>query len=140
MPLMTMHRNWTVSSTRGHTIQFKKNEPVYVPGDINVIELCRQYGAEYADAADADVHEGEDQAALEKRKEFSAPKSAAERNERVMRILRAMHASPDQFRERFTATGRPNARFVQSEVGFDVSPQEVEQLWNRLVHPKPDDD
>ena len=46
MPLMKMPRNWTVRTTSGHTIRFRKGVEVNVPDDFPVIEECRKYGAE----------------------------------------------------------------------------------------------
>jgi len=133
MPTMVMNRNWTVRSTRGHTLRFRKDEPINVPDDYKVIEECQRYGALYADpeAAPALPDEGAQVTNL--------PKTPNERRSRIEALMSEMKEFQEEHRNHFTAAGRPNAKYVQATLGFDVSAAEVEELWNGLIFKSEDE-
>ena len=130
MPQMKMNRNWRVPTLFGHTVVFPKGEPVFVPDDQRVIEACLSAGAEYVDASQAptlpDMNEGKAQVAL----------SNTQRKETIFALFEVMSANQAEHRENFTAFGRPNAKFVSSKVGFEVTAKEVEEFWTEFRAPK----
>ena len=124
MPQMKMARNWVENTTRGHTVYFTKNEPVFVADDHLLIEQCLSAGAEYVDASEApslpDMDDGKQVVAL----------SNAQRKEALVALFKEMVANQAANRDNFTAFGRPNAKFVSSKVGFEITAKEVEEHWN----------
>jgi hypothetical protein len=128
-----MPRNFTVRTTTGHTVRFKKDEVVLVPDNLKVVEECQKYGAMYASPQDAP--DLPDDTPLP----TTLPKSPLERRARIKVVLREIYNNQEQFRSHFTAAGRPHLKFVQGRVGFDISASEVEELWNILVFKQTDE-
>jgi len=130
MPQLKMNRNWRVATPFGHTVKFKKGEPTWVPEDQRVLEACLAAGGEYVDSSQAptlpDMEDGK----------VTAPLTNTQRKEKVFTLFRTMVANQAEHRENFTAFGRPNAKFVSSQVGFEVTAKEVEEFWVEFQAPK----
>jgi hypothetical protein len=124
MPLMKLNNTRVVPTTSGHTIVFKKGEPVYVPQEPRVIEACLAVGAEFVETTDKVAKD-----------EADAPPpppvelSTMEQKEKLDALFAEMMANQEEHREHFTALGRPNAFWVSSQVGFTVTAKELEQHW-----------
>lgn len=132
MPQMVMPRNWTVRTNRGHIVRFRKGEPVNVPQDQFVIEECMKFGAEFVNKADM-VLEDEDAP------DPTAPKTPAERKQRIVTLFKDMIKNQTQYRDHFTAQGRPNTPWVANYLKIDIAAAEVEAIWTELVKPKVED-
>ena len=128
MPMMTMPRNWTVRTTSGPVIRFRKNEPVHVPNDGYVIEECRKYGAEYVNAAEQ-VLPDEDAPVT------NLPETPEERKKRIRALCREMIKRPLEHRNHFTARNQPSAKYMSNALGFDVSAKEIDVIWSELNKP-----
>lgn len=127
MPVpMTMHREWTVRSTLGHTIHFEPGKVVPVP-DI-MVDKCMQYGAMPVDES------GEVKAPpVVTKKETKTPRTRAERLEAISNCLTEMYENAEDHRDHFTTGGHPRVDFVQQTVGFPVDKATVTEEWRKLV-------
>lgn len=123
MPKMVMPRNFTVATLYGFTVVFKKGVAAQVPDHFKVIEECMKYGAEYVeeDERDAFLDPGEIQ--------DRAPKTPQERKARILALMLDMKANDVEHREHFTAANRPAVRYVSGYLGFEVTKEEVSNLW-----------
>jgi len=127
-----MPRNWTVTTTRGHCIRFEKDVPTFVPDDMKVIEECKKYGASYVNADEQP--ELPDQHPIV----TGLPKSAEEKEARIRALFEEMKAHQSEHRHHFTGQGRPQVKYVNETMGFDVNAAEIERLWNKVVFPETD--
>lgn len=119
MPVeLTMHRNFTVRSTKGHTVRFEKGKPRTVPQAI--VEECMLFGAVPAEPL-PEVPDEED----------TTPKTSAERDERIKAELRSMLARND--RDDFTSGGKPNTKKLEGRLGFRMTVQERDKLWDEVM-------
>lgn len=134
MPLMKMPRNWTVRTTSGHVIRFRKNVEVNVPDDFAVIEECRKFAAEYVDASEEQPLPDEEALGF-----TPVPKTPAERRTRILTLLGEMKDNQAEHRNHFTAASLPSIRYLQSALGFDVRADEIKDLWTSLVYVKKED-
>jgi hypothetical protein len=132
MPTMQMPRNFTVRTRSGHTLVFEKGVPIHVPDDLVVIEECQRFGAAFVSPTDQEQILKEEEAS---RGRLDLPKTPAERRERILTLMRDMALNQENHRSHFTAANRPSARYVQSTLKFDVSAQEVEELWQTIAFP-----
>ncbi len=135
MPLMKMPRNWTVRTTSGHSVRFRKGLEAHVPDDFNVIEECRKYGAEYVDASDEQILPDEE--ALGR---TNLPKTPNERRTRIMNLLGEMKDHQSEHRNHFTAASLPSVRYLNSALGFDVRADEIKTMWTELTYVAKDED
>lgn len=119
MKLVT-NRDVRVSSTKGHTVHFKKGEPCDVP-DI-ILNECLAVGAIPAD--------GEALPEEEVVVATPAPEGAA-RQDSILTAMRVMQARND--RGDFTAAGLPNTKVLMKETGFEVKANEIPALWDMVV-------
>lgn len=112
--MFVMHRNMTVASTMGHTIEFKKGEPTHVPR-----ELWKDVQA--VGAVPADEMEEE---------EIKLPEVALDPEDRKAMIFAAMTQIVEKGeRESFTGNGSPHAKVVSEIVGFTVDAKERDAVW-----------
>lgn len=139
MPLqMVMNRNRVVRTLSGHSIKFLKDEPTLVPDE--AVKECFAVGASLAKgqelppAAEAELDDDLPKVLKD------APKTPAERRNKIMAVLKDMLANQERHRMNFAASGRPRARYVTDVIGFDVPNKEIEELWMGLTRPPEDDD
>ena len=128
MPTMVMNRNWTVATTSGHCIGFKKDEPVHVPQDLKVIQSCLQYGAKFVDEKDESILEPADTVT-------NMPRTPSERRDRILALMGEMKENQAEHRLHFTGSGRPAVKYMATALGFDITAGEIEDLWNQVLHP-----
>lgn len=134
MPLeMLMPRDRVIRTVSGHTIGFKKNQPVMVP-DIAVRD-CLKYGAMLAKGEELPEKLVED----DEPKLVDIPKTPGERRKRIEKLFKEMIADSENHRSHFTAAGRPRSNWVSDTLGFDVPAQEIEEVWSSLVNPVEDE-
>lgn len=115
---MVLNRNYTHTSTLGHSIKFVKGEPTDVPpllyGEILAI------GGEFADG------EG---LATKADPENREPIDPVERDARIDAAVEAIAEKNDV--DDFTAAGSPKADAASAEAGFKVTAKDVAKAWQR---------
>jgi hypothetical protein len=116
MPQMTLHRNFVLRTTKGHSVRFVKGEPVLVP------PIC----VEDAVAIGAiPVKEGEGDVIPE---EPVVPVlTQAERTAKINEALETMVKR--QERNDFTGNGLPSTKKLEQLVGFEVHSRERDSAW-----------
>lgn len=112
-----MHRNRTVASPRGHTIEFKKGEPTYVPPE------C--YEDVIAVGAIPEEELPEEPVA-----EGAEPTDPAERQKAIFDAFEKLVLRNG--REDFAASGAPNGKALNNLLGFTVDSKERLTLWNKF--------
>lgn len=119
MPMFKLNRDKVHSSVYGHTVEFKKDQPVYVPPVPALIDEVMLFGAESVDgefavAEQADLVEkppvGDDRAVLI----AAAIEQIVEKND-----------SDD-----FTGSGVPTTKSIEAIVKFDLSAAERDAAWD----------
>ena len=116
MPQFTLHRNFVLGTTKGHTIRFKKDTPTHVP-DICVPDAV----AIGAIGVEGDTNVLPDE---EKVAPILSPK---ERKVKIFEAFTTMKKRAD--RNDFTASGTPNAKKVATLTGFDLASKERDTYW-----------
>ena len=113
-------RNRTVASVTGRTIDFEKGVPTHVPFQMHK-EVIAAGGVPEDELEDDDKQK--------------APELTAE--ERVTLIQAAMEDMvAANVREDFTAGGAPHAKKLSDKLGFNVTPQERDTIWEALKQAK----
>lgn len=109
-----LHRNLTVPSTMGHTIEFKKGEPTHVPKEM--WKDAQAVGAVPEDELDVD--------------EVKQPETALDPEDRKALIFAAMKQVVEKGeREAFTGNGSPHAKVISEIVGFTIDAKERDAVW-----------
>ena len=115
--MLVLNRNYTLATTKGHVIAFKKDEPIHVPRGAHNEAIA--IGAVPADGDDPNV--------LEDEKKDTTPQDPAERNPLIFDAITKLVDRNE--REDFTAAGSPTVDAVSKEVGFKVSAKEISGQW-----------
>lgn len=124
LPKLTLNRNYVLTTTKGHSIAFKKGEPTHVPAIVYQDAIA--IGAQPADGSDPDV--------LQDEKVNKAPADPAERNPLILAAIEKIVAGNE--RKNFTAAGSPTVKAVERELGFDVDAREVAGVWQEYHEKK----
>lgn len=111
-----LNRNKTVSSTRGHTITFIKDEPVHVPDDMHTDVMA--IGA-------VPVDEVPDTEA-----KLPSEPQGAEREKAIIDAMKQLVLRNK--REDFTASGLPDARALKDILGFGINHKERDAVWTKV--------
>lgn len=111
-----LNRNKTVSSTRGHTITFIKDEPVHVPDDMHTDVMA--IGA-------VPVDELPDTEA-----KLPSEPQGAEREKAIIDAMKQLVLRNK--REDFTASGLPDARALKDILGFGIHHKERDAVWAKV--------
>lgn len=112
-----LNRNFVLRSMTGHSVNFVKNVPTFVPALIE--REARGIGAERVDGANPDM--------LDPETPEVAPLSHDERAEQI-RTAFALLAERNDSKD-FTGAGVPSVKAVEKLVDFDVDRNEVVALW-----------
>lgn len=110
-----LHRDYRVISKSGHSIQFKKGEPTYVPPECRSEVIA--IGAQPVDG-NTDVL-GEEKVVVEL--------TVEERREQLIKAFKTMQERTH--RGDFTGQGFPAAKALEKLVDFEPEKREVEELW-----------
>lgn len=112
--MFVLHRNLTVTSLMGHTIEFRKGVETHVPKESwkDVIAV----GAVPADELEEEV---------EQTKEVVM--DPEDRKALIMAAIQEIVLKGD--RESFTGNGSPHAAVVSKIAGFDVNAKERDVVW-----------
>ena len=116
---LVLNRDYTLSSTMGHAIAFKKGVPVHVPPIMYKAALG--IGAVPAD--------GTEPALENEQSPDSAPVDPQERADVIYEAIKQMVA--DNVNDEFTAANAPKESAVTKRVGFKVQTKEIKPLWQR---------
>lgn len=112
-----LHRNFTLSTVFGHTIQFTKGEPVMVPSDCYaaVIAIGAIPESDLPEAPAGNPNE---------------PADPAERKAKIMSAFESIAAANK--RDSFGANGTPKIDAVFEYAGFRPDPRERDALWQEF--------
>jgi len=122
MPNFTLHRNHILRTTKGHSIQFLKGQPAWVPPEC--IEDAFAIGAVTEDGVDVLGAEAQPAQAL----------SPAQRKTKLFEAFDTMCNKSE--REDFTASGLPHCKKLQGMVGFEVPTKERDEIWQVYTQTK----
>ena len=114
---MVLNRNFSLSSTLGHVITFKKDKPMLIPP--TMVRACAEIGAIRVDGADPF-------AVVEEAKE-AQPVDPGVRLEQVRTAINTI--CERNVREDFTAANTPKVSAISVEVGYKVDRTEVSKAW-----------
>lgn len=112
-----LNRNFVLRSMTGHSVNFVKNVPTFVPALIE--REARGIGAERVDGANPDM--------LDPETPEVAPLSHDERAEQIRTAFALLVERNDS--KDFTGAGVPSVKAVEKLVDFDVDRNEVVTLW-----------
>lgn len=112
-----LNRNFVLRSMTGHSVNFVKNVPTFVPAIIE--REARGIGAERVDGANPDM--------LDPETPEVAPLSHDERAEQIRTAFALLVERNDS--KDFTGAGVPSVKAVEKLVDFDVDRNEVVTLW-----------
>ena len=112
-----LNRNFVLRSMTGHSVNFVKNVPTFVPALIE--REARGIGAERVDGANPDM--------LDPESPEVAPLSHDERAEQIRTAFALLTERNDS--KDFTGAGVPSVKAVERLVDFDVDRNEVVALW-----------
>lgn len=115
MPKFTLHRNFTLRTTKGHTISFVKGEPVYVPP--MCVPDAVAIGAVPEEAVDVLGDDAQPVVHL----------TADEREKKLFAAFDTLLARSE--RGDFTASGLPHVKKVEELVGFEMHNKERDAAW-----------
>lgn len=118
-PLLTLNRNYTLVTTKGHVVQFAKGVPTYVPPPVYQDAIA--IGAVPQDGSDPDVL-GDEVVVVN-------PLTPEERESALLEVFPKMIEANE--RESFTAAGHPHAKAVSELVGFKTNAKEVQTAWQK---------
>ena len=112
-----LNRNFVLRSMTGHSVNFVKNVPTFVPALIE--REARGIGEERVDGANPDM--------LDPESPEVAPLSHDERAEQIRTAFALLTERNDS--KDFTGAGVPSVKAVEKLVDFDVDRNEVVALW-----------
>jgi len=112
-----LNRNFVLRSMTGHSVNFVKNVPTFVPALIE--REARGIGAERVDGANPDM--------LDPETPEVPPLSHDERAEQIRTAFALLTERNDS--KDFTGAGVPSVKAVEKLVDFDVDRNEVVALW-----------
>ena len=112
-----LNRNFVLRSMTGHSVNFVKNVPTFIPALIE--REARGIGAERVDGANPDM--------LDPESPEVAPLSHDERAEQIRTAFALLTERNDS--KDFTGAGVPSVKAVEKLVDFDVDRNEVVALW-----------
>lgn len=111
-----LHRNRTIASLSGRSVEFQKGVPTYVPPQMHA-DVIAAGAVPESELEDPEVK----------------PASAPSGEERVELIKLAMaEIVTDNIREQFTAGGAPHAKALTARLGFEVNSKERDAIWAAL--------
>lgn len=113
---MVMGRNFTLRTTLGHSIRFRKDEPVNVP--VIIAETAAQYGAVRVDGQEVFAEP------------VAKPAQPVDPAKRMKDIRAAIEAIVEKNNvDDFTAGGTPKVSAVSRETSYKVDHREVTTAW-----------
>lgn len=116
MPNFVLNRNYTMRTTLGHIIDFKKGDVTYVPpacvkDAVAIGAVCPDGGVDVLDPEEVAI----------------VPLSAEERQEKIVAAFKVLEERAQ--RADFTAAGAPTKNALVKILDFDTEKKEYEPLW-----------
>lgn len=124
--MFVSNRDITVSSTLGHSLDFKKGVPTHVPPIMR--KICIERGilpVEGVEEAVVMLEEAERGPKL-----HLAPDDVDERKEAIEKACREI--AKRNHSDDFTGGGIPNANAVTAALGWKVNQVEIREIWKEL--------
>lgn len=119
MAFFTLHRDYRLISALGHSIQFKKDEPVYVPPALH----------KDVQAIGAVPVEGDVESILGEEKEVKPEVAQEERHRQLLDAFKVLQDRNQ--RGDFTGQGIPSVKALKTIItDFEPAKAEVENLWH----------
>lgn len=119
MAFFTLHRDYRLISALGHSIQFKKDEPVYVPPALH----------KDVQAIGAVPVEGDVESILGEEKEVKPEVAQEERHRQLLDAFKLLQDRNQ--RGDFTGQGIPSIKALKTIItDFEPAKAEVENLWH----------
>lgn len=119
MAFFTLHRDYRLISALGHSIQFKKDEPVYVPPALH----------KDVQAIGAVPVEGDVESILGEEKEVKPEVAQEERHRQLLDAFKLLQDRNQ--RGDFTGQGIPSLKALKTIItDFEPAKAEVENLWH----------
>jgi hypothetical protein len=115
MPWFTLNRNYNLSTTKGHSVNFKKGVRTWVPAGI--IPEAVAIGAIPEDEVDVLGPEAQEKPAM----------SSSDRKKMAFDAFDKLFLRGG--RGDFTASGQPHPRKLEEILGFEMPQKERELLW-----------
>jgi len=119
MPWFTLNRNYALSTTKGHSVNFKRGEKTWVPQGI--VQEAMAIGALPEDPID-EVLPPPQTPEKKQLDEGARKKLVFEAFEKL--LLRAARGD-------FSASGHPHPKKLEDILGFDMPQKERELLWDQ---------
>lgn len=116
----SLNRNFTLNTTTGHTIEFKKNELAHVPPE--AVGAAVAIGAVPETDAPETIHLSKE------------PTNPAVRKAMLMAAMGQVVDSGG--RDDFSGTGAPHQRAIAAIVGFSIDERERNALWDEFMQGK----
>ena len=113
-----LNRDKVLASTKGHTIEFKKGEPVYVPADMHS-EVMAIGALPTEDLPEEPEVTG------------SEPTDPAERERVIMEAMENLVLRNQ--RGDFLASGLPNVAAIKELIGFGIHHKERDAIWTKVL-------
>lgn len=108
----------------GHSYVFRPNTPTNVHE--RHVAVCMERGVGFVTPADEPKLRGNIP-------DPKAPKTAGQINDAMSALFARMAANPTVYRDNFTATGRPNTKWVATQIGAEISAALVDTLWRATL-------
>lgn len=128
MPLLVLNRNYVLRSLAGRSFEFRKGVAVDIP------EMCYReaiaIGATPADGSDPNV--------LEDEKFDRAPSDPTTRRNDIMKAILQIVGKND--RQEFSAGGLPHVDAVREFIGYSVSREEIQVVWQAYCQDRSDEE
>lgn len=115
--MLVLNRNYVLTTTKGHSVEFVKGVPTHVPPAI--YQEALSIGAMPPDGEEPQI---EEKVVLD-----NAPADPAERAPLIMEAIERLVAA--NARDDFTAAGSPSVSAVTRETGFKVQGKEIATVW-----------
>jgi len=115
MPWFTLQRNYVLSTTKGHSVNFKRGERVWVPQGI--VQDALSIGAVPEVPIDILPEEKENVVVAD-----------AKRKELIFGVFEKMLLRAG--RGDFTASGHPHPKKLEDLLGFEMPQKEREAMWD----------
>lgn len=120
--LFVMQRDRVVASVHGHSIEFKKGVPTYVPAQLHAEVMA--LGAEPTETMASDPRHPEPP------KLPDEPSDPAKRSEEILAAIEML--ATRNAREDFAASGAPHVKALAQILGWKPATQERDLLWAKF--------
>lgn len=129
------NRNIVVRSTSGHSIDFKKGEPTYVPPQMR--EFVLEKGILPVDGEGLPVDPAENTVVLEEKPILLAPDDGDELDKQILAVVEKIVSRNNA--DDFAGGGCPSAKAVSHALHYKVDQKSVKKVWEkhrqRLMNP-----